>query len=90
MFFGDNVPQDRVDGCFAALDDADGLLCAGTSLAVFSAFRFVRYAAKRDLPVCVLNRGPTRADVEEIPVTAICAGVGSLADALPLLDTVGG
>jgi len=82
-FFGDNVPRARVDACHAALDGADGLLCAGTSLAVYSAFRFVRAASGAGIPICVLNRGRTRADVENIDALRVNAGVGALADALP-------
>ena len=64
-FFGDVVPKDRVEACSAALDDADGLLCIGTSLAVYSAFRFARRARDDGIPICILNRGPTRCDTED-------------------------
>ena len=79
-FFGDIVPKDRVNRCFEALEAADGLLCVGTSLAVFSAFRFVRRACGDGLPVCVLNRGPTRCDAEDLDVLKINAGTATLAD----------
>ncbi|MGI9156509.1 MAG: NAD-dependent protein deacetylase [Marmoricola sp.] len=62
VFFGENVPKDRVARCYAALDRADALLVAGSSLAVMSGLRFVRYAAKAGLPVVIVNRGPTRGD----------------------------
>jgi NAD-dependent SIR2 family protein deacetylase len=62
VFFGENVPRARVDRCYAALDDADALLVAGSSLAVMSGLRFVRYAAKAGLPVVIVNRGVTRGD----------------------------
>ncbi|GAB3994201.1 NAD-dependent protein deacetylase [Nocardioides marmoraquaticus] len=62
VFFGENVPKDRVARCYAALDDADALLVAGSSLTVMSGLRFVRYAAKAGLPVVVVNRGTTRGD----------------------------
>ena len=67
-FFGDVVPKDRVEACSAALDDADGLLCIGTSLAVYSAFRFARRARDDGTPICILNRGPTRCDTETFRV----------------------
>ena len=57
VFFGENVPQERVERCYAALDEADALLVAGSSLAVMSGLRFVRYAAKAGLPVVIVNRG---------------------------------
>ena len=59
-FFGDVVPKDRVEACSAALDDADGLLCIGTSLAVYSASAGGR--ARDDGTPSVPNRGPTRCD----------------------------
>ena len=62
VFFGENVPKDRVARCYAALDAADSLLVAGSSLTVMSGLRFVRYAAKAGLPVVIVNRGATRGD----------------------------
>ena len=80
-FFGDVVPKDRVEACSAALDEADGLLCIGTSLAVYSAFRFARRARDDGIPICILNRGPTRCDAEEFPgLTKVNAGVAALAE----------
>lgn len=62
VFFGENVPKPRVERCYAALDAADGLLVAGSSLTVMSGLRFVRYAVKAGLPVVIVNRGVTRGD----------------------------
>ncbi|MFW6869795.1 Sir2 family NAD-dependent protein deacetylase [Nocardioides sp. CPCC 206347] len=66
VFFGENVPKDRVERCYAAVEalaEAGGtLLVAGSSLTVMSGLRFVRRAAQRDVPVVIVNRGPTRGD----------------------------
>jgi NAD-dependent SIR2 family protein deacetylase len=62
VMFGDNVARPVVDAAWALLDDADALLVVGSSLAVFSGFRFVRRAAERGIPVAIINRGPTRGD----------------------------
>jgi NAD-dependent SIR2 family protein deacetylase len=62
VFFGENVPRARVDAAFALLDEAELLLVVGSSLTVFSGFRFPREASRRGLPVAIVNRGPTRAD----------------------------
>ncbi|WKN49217.1 Sir2 family NAD-dependent protein deacetylase [Nocardioides sp. Arc9.136] len=66
VFFGENVPPDRVERCYAAVDDlaATGgtLLVAGSSLTVMSGFRFVRRAAKAGTPLVIVNRGATRGD----------------------------
>ena len=74
VFFGENVPRQRVERCYAALDDADALLVAGSSLTVMSGLRFVRYAAKAGLPVVIVNRGATRGDeLATVKVEAGCS-----------------
>lgn len=74
VFFGENVPKPRVQRCYDALDDADALLVAGSSLAVMSGLRFVRHAAKRGLPVVIVNRGATRGDdLATVKVEAGCS-----------------
>ena len=62
VFFGENVPQPRVQDARDALASADALLVAGSSLMVYSGFRFVRQAHERGLPVAIVNRGLTRGD----------------------------
>jgi NAD-dependent SIR2 family protein deacetylase len=62
VFFGENVPKDRVERCYDAVDAADALLVAGSSLTVMSGFRFARRAHKRGIPLVIVNRGATRAD----------------------------
>mmetsp|Transcript_12726 Transcript_12726/g.17026 ORF Transcript_12726/g.17026 Transcript_12726/m.17026 type:complete len:112 (-) Transcript_12726:1050-1385(-) len=62
VFFGDSVPRHRVERCYGAVKASDGLLCIGSSLAVHSAFRFVRAAAEENIPICILNVGKTRAE----------------------------
>jgi NAD-dependent SIR2 family protein deacetylase len=62
VFFGENVPGDRVARAYAAVDRADVLLVAGSSLTVMSGLRFVRHAARRGMPIVIVNRGVTRGD----------------------------
>ena len=62
VFFGENVARAVVDDAFARLDEADALLVAGTSLAVFSGYRFLRRAAERGIPIGIVNRGPVRGE----------------------------
>lgn len=62
VFFGENVPVDRVAESMRALATADALLVVGSSLAVWSGFRFARAAADRGLPIAIVNVGWTRAD----------------------------
>jgi NAD-dependent SIR2 family protein deacetylase len=69
VFFGENVPLSRVDDARRALAQADALLVAGSSLMVYSGFRFVRQAHDLGLPIAIVNRGKTRADdVAELKV----------------------
>ncbi|PYE34620.1 NAD-dependent SIR2 family protein deacetylase [Idiomarina fontislapidosi] len=62
VYFGDNVPKARVEACYKAIDDSQGLLVVGSSLKVFSGFRFARYAHQQNKPVIILTQGITRAD----------------------------
>jgi len=62
VFFGESVPRERVDAAHAALAQADAVLVVGSSLMVYSGFRFVRAAAEAGKPVAALNLGRTRAD----------------------------
>jgi NAD-dependent deacetylase sirtuin 4 len=82
VFFGDNVPRAVVDEAFGLLEDGDALLVAGTSLAVFSGYRFLRRAVERAIPIAIVNRGPVRG--EEHAVLKIEASTGAVLDALAL------
>ncbi|WP_374953389.1 Sir2 family NAD-dependent protein deacetylase [Arthrobacter sp. N199823] len=62
VFFGENVPQDRVLRSFSMVDAAAALVVAGSSLSVLSGLRFVKKAAKDGKPVIIINRGKTRGD----------------------------
>jgi NAD-dependent SIR2 family protein deacetylase len=62
VFFGENVPRDRVDRAFRRLDEADAMLVVGSSLMVYSGFRFVERAVALRKPVAAVNLGRTRAD----------------------------
>ncbi|MGH8495824.1 MAG: NAD-dependent protein deacetylase [Gammaproteobacteria bacterium] len=76
VFFGEAVPRARVVAAFARLDEADALLVVGSSLMVFSGYRFARAAALSGKPVALVNLGRTRADAEiSLKVTARCGDV---------------
>jgi NAD-dependent SIR2 family protein deacetylase len=62
VYFGESVPKDVVQQAFSLVEDAEALLVAGSSLTVFSGYRFVRHAAALGIPVAIVNRGPTRGD----------------------------
>jgi len=62
VFFGDNVPPARTASALALMEAADALLVVGSSLMVYSGFRFCRLAAAAGKPIAALNLGRTRAD----------------------------
>jgi NAD-dependent SIR2 family protein deacetylase len=64
VFFGENVADEVVTDAWSLLYDADALLVVGSSLTVWSGYRFVRKAAQRRMPVGIINIGETRGDEE--------------------------
>jgi NAD-dependent SIR2 family protein deacetylase len=62
VFFGEAIPRPRVEATVAALQQADALLVIGSSLMVYSGFRYCRIAAENGLPIASINPGRTRAD----------------------------
>lgn len=62
VFFGESVPSGTRRAVGDAIAGASALLVVGSSLVVGSAYRLVRDAAARGLPVAAVNRGRTRAD----------------------------
>lgn len=86
VYFGESVPKDRVAQAFDVVDEADVLLVAGSSLTVFSGFRFVRHAVARAMPVAIVNRGRTRGDdLATVKIDAGCSPMlALLADELPV------
>ncbi|MGW5921908.1 Sir2 family NAD-dependent protein deacetylase [Nocardia fluminea] len=80
VYFGENVPPDRVAAAFGMVDRAQAILVAGSSLTVMSGLRFVRRAAKNGVPVVIVNRGRTRGD--ELAAVRIDAGCSEVLGAL--------
>ena len=62
VFFGESVPAAVVADAWALFAEAEVLLVLGSSLAVFSGYRFVHRAAKQGLPVGIVNLGESRGD----------------------------
>jgi NAD-dependent SIR2 family protein deacetylase len=80
VFFGENVPAQRVARAMALVEQAAALLVVGTSLAVYSGLRFVRAAAARGLPVGIVGLGETRGDA--LASLRVEAGAGATLSAL--------
>jgi NAD-dependent SIR2 family protein deacetylase len=62
VFFGESVPRDRVDAAMSAVHQADAMLVVGSSLMVYSGYRFAQAAAEAGKPIAAVNLGRTRAD----------------------------
>ncbi|HEV2622991.1 MAG TPA: NAD-dependent protein deacetylase [Frateuria sp.] len=74
VFFGENVPRERVTDAMQALQEADAMLVVGSSLMVFSGYRFAHAAARAGKPLAAVNLGRTRADpLLDLKVEAPCA-----------------
>jgi NAD-dependent SIR2 family protein deacetylase len=80
VFFGENVPRPRVEAAMRHLEAADAMLVVGSSLMVYSGFRFVETAARAGKPAAAVNLGRTRADpLLALKVEASCdAALGFL------------
>jgi len=82
VYFGESVAKDVVDQSYSLVEQSDALLVAGSSLTVFSGYRFVRHAAARQIPVAIVNRGPTRGDdLATVKVDAGCSPILTLLEA---------
>ncbi|TDN96814.1 MULTISPECIES: NAD-dependent protein deacetylase [Halomonas] len=83
VFFGDSVPRDTVAAAFALQAESAALLVVGSSLMVFSGFRFAREAAQVGQPIACLNLGRTRADdLYTLKVKAPAEALSALCDKL--------
>ena len=80
VFFGGSVPRPTLDAAWDVFARAELLLVVGSSLAVFSGYRFVRRAAELQVPVAIVNHGPTRGDAH-----AVCRIDARCGEALPEL-----
>lgn len=80
VFFGENVPRPKVDRAMDMVDASDALLIVGTSLAVFSGYRFLLRAKDGGKPIAIVNVGPVRG--EEAAAVRVEAKAGEVLEAL--------
>lgn len=74
VFFGENVPRHRVADAMDSLARANAMLIVGSSLMVYSGYRFAKAAAAAGKPIAAVNLGRTRADeLLMLKVTRPCA-----------------
>ena len=62
VFFGESVPKSRVTTAFSRLQRAGGMVVVGSSLVLYSGYRFCRFAEANNIPIAAINLGYTRAD----------------------------
>jgi NAD-dependent SIR2 family protein deacetylase len=76
VFFGEGVPPERVRRAMNAIELSDAMLVVGSSLMVYSGYRFVKAMADAGKPIAAINLGRTRADdLLTLKVTGHCASV---------------
>jgi NAD-dependent SIR2 family protein deacetylase len=80
VFFGGTVGEPTMTDAWSLFGEGEALLVVGSSLTVYSGFRFARRAHELGLPVVLVNEGPTRAD--ELAELRVAARAG---DVLPRL-----
>ena len=74
VMFGESVPKQRVIDAMQAVERADALLVVGSSLMVYSGFRFARLAHANRKPIAIVNRGRTRADdIADLKIEEDCS-----------------
>ncbi len=83
VFFGEYVPQDRFRAAESLLRSSDAMIVAGSSLVVNSGVRLVERARRRSIPLVIINREPTRADV-----WADVTIVAGTSDVLPAIQEI--
>ena len=88
VFFGENVPKDRLGRAWSLFDRGELLLVVGSSLSVFSGRRFVLRARDEGKPVAIVNVGPTRGDEDaackvEEQLGAVLPHVARLLEGVP-------
>jgi NAD-dependent SIR2 family protein deacetylase len=84
VFFGGNVARPVVDAAYRVVDESEALLVVGSSLTVFSGYRFVRRAAEKGIAVAIVNIGESRGDsLANVRIDAPAGAVlTALADAM--------
>ncbi|XP_034828275.1 NAD-dependent protein deacylase Sirt4 isoform X1 [Maniola hyperantus] len=76
IFFGDNVPKERVEKVRSQVSASDAVFVLGSSLTVYSSYRIVLQAKEENKEVAVLNIGPTRADnIVDLKISTKCGEI---------------
>ena len=77
VFFGDNVQSNLVNYIYNLIDESDSLLILGSSLQVFSSYRFLSHSHNQKKKILIVNIGPTRAE-HLFDITRLNAKLGDI------------
>lgn len=88
VFYGGSVNKEKVNNLYDRLQQASAVLVVGSSLMVYSSYRFCKFADDRKIPIVCVNKGLTRADaMYQFKVNAECGQtLQAVAASLPALD----
>lgn len=76
VFFGDNVPKQRVQQVKNQVTASDAVFVLGSSLTVYSSYRIILQAKEENKEIAILNIGPTRADdVADLKISTKCSDI---------------
>lgn len=85
VFFGETVPRTRVEAALDSARRADAMLVVGSSLMIYSGFRFVEAAVAAGRAVAAINLGRTRAD-EQLALKLVQSAESVLPALLAVID----
>lgn len=76
VFFGDNVPKNRVEQVKKEVSRSDSVFVLGSTLTVYSSYRIILQAKEEQKSIAVLNIGPTRADdIVDLKISTKCGDI---------------
>lgn len=76
MFFGDNVPKQRVEQVRSQVKASNAVFVLGSSLTVYSSYRIILQAREENKEIAILNIGPTRADdIADLKISTKCSEI---------------
>lgn len=84
VFYGSSVAKHVVHELTTSLSQSSAVLVVGSSLMVYSSYRFCKLAAEQNIPIACINQGLTRADeLFALKINAECGAVlGEVLDSL--------
>ncbi|XP_015920074.1 NAD-dependent protein deacylase Sirt4 [Parasteatoda tepidariorum] len=76
VFFGENVRKEKVFNVRQQLELSNAVIVLGSSLQVYSGYRFLSAASELKKKICIVNIGPTRADeIADLKLSVRCGDI---------------